>query len=177
MAGSIISWFKSHLPTRQSIAGNRLLKPFAKYILRNDLWRLNRRSVPRGVAVGLFIAPIVPVAHTGVAAMLAVPARANIVISAAVTWLINPLTIPPFYYAAYKIGSALLKADELSPVAVTHQATQGATHWMEWLSAKSGPVALGTLVMATIIAAVGYLLSALLWRLRVAQKWRKRRGR
>jgi uncharacterized protein len=174
----LVARFKSALPTRESIAANRWTRPFAKHLLRPDLWHFNRRSVPRAVAVGLLIAPIVPVAHTVVAALAAVPTRANIVIAAAITWLINPLTIPPFYYAAYKIGAALLKLDSMSPVPnVTHAATGQATHWAEWLVAKSGPLALGTLVMSVVIAAVGYLLSSFVWKLYIARKWRRRHRR
>ncbi len=170
MENRLIAWFRGHLPTRESIASNRWLKPVAHLLMRPDLWHLNRRSVPRAVAVGLFIAPIVPVAHTPIAALLAVPARGNIVITAAVTWLINPFTMPPFYYAAYQIGKFLLKIDELTAVPVTHQAQD----WLSWLSAKSGPTALGTFVLATVIAAIGYLLASLVWRIHIGRKWRAR---
>lgn len=175
MAGA---WLKSHLPTREMIAQNRWTRPFAKYLLRPDLWRFNRRSVPRAVATGLLVAPIIPVAHTFLAALAAVPTRSNIVIAAAVTWLINPLTIPPFYYAAYRIGQALLHLDAVSPVPrISHPATGQATHWAAWLLDKSGPLALGTIVMAVVTAAVGYLVSALLWRWNIARKWRGRSRR
>ena len=170
--------FKAALPTRDSIAANRWTRPFAKHLLRPDLWRFNRRSVPRAVAVGLLIAPVVPVAHTFVAALAAVPTRANIVIAAGITWLINPLTIPPFYYAAYRIGRALLRLDAISPVPrVTHAATGHATQWAAWLVDKSGPLALGTVVMSVVIAAVGYLLSSFLWKLHIARQWRMRAKR
>jgi uncharacterized protein (DUF2062 family) len=178
MKNRVLAWFKGNLPTRKSIAQNRWLKPFAHHLMRPDLWHLNRRSVPRAVALGLFVAPIVPVAHTFVAALLAIPTRANIVIAAAVTWLINPFTMPPFYYGAYLIGSALLKLDELSPVPqASHDPTHKATEWASWLVAKSGPAALGTIVMATIIAALGYMVTALAWRIRIGRKWRTRHNK
>jgi uncharacterized protein (DUF2062 family) len=37
--------------------------------------------------------------------------RANVAIAAAVTLIINPLTIPPLYYAAYRVGSWELHHD------------------------------------------------------------------
>jgi uncharacterized protein len=170
MANRLTVWFQANLPTREKIASNRWLKPVAHLLMRPDLWHLNRRSVPRAVAVGLFIAPIMPVAHTPIAALLAVPARANIVITAAVTWLINPFTMPIFYYEAYQIGKFLLRIDELTAVPVTQQAQS----WLAWLLAKSGPTALGTLVLAVVIAAIGYLVASLLWRIRIGRKWRAR---
>ena len=38
-----------------------------------SLWRMTRRSVPRGVAVGLFVAVIIPFMHTVIAALLGDP--------------------------------------------------------------------------------------------------------
>lgn len=171
----LIGSFKNKLPTRDWVARNRWTRPFSRHLLRPDLWRLNRRSVPRAVAVGLLVAPIIPVAHTMVAALAAVPTRANLVIAAAVTWLINPFTIPPFYYAAYLVGAAMLRLDAMSPVPqVTHRATGQATQWAEWLVAKSGPLALGTLVMSVVIASVGYLVASFAWRWNIGRKWRAR---
>jgi uncharacterized protein (DUF2062 family) len=111
------------------------------------------------VAVGLLVAPIIPFFHTGFAALLAVPVRANIVIAASTTWLINPVTMPAFYYGAYEVGSALLTADPVGALG------------------KAGATALGTVVMAVIWSAVGYLVASFGWRFRIAQKWRARRNR
>ena len=72
---------------------------------------MNRRSVPRGVALGLFVAVLIPVMHTAIAAILAIPTRANVAIAAAFTLVVNPLTIPPLYYAAYRVGSWELHHD------------------------------------------------------------------
>lgn len=149
-------WMKGHLPTRHSLSSNRWTRPFARYLLRPALWRFNRRSVPRAIAVGLLIAPIVPVAHTGVAALVAVPLRANIVIAAAITWLINPLTMPPFYYEAYVLGKALLHADTVGVLDA------------------AGATLLGTLVLSILLAAIGYGVGTLGWRWRMAAKWRRR---
>jgi uncharacterized protein len=178
MLSGFAAWFKAHLPTRDTIAANKWTRPFAKHLLRPDLWRFNRRSVPRAVAVGLFIAPVIPIAHTFVAALFAVPARANIVVAAAVTWLINPFTMAPFYYAAYKIGYFLLNMDSGNAAPkVTHDVAQQATSWLSWLYAKSGPVALGTFVMAVVIAMVGYLVTSIGWTWWTGRKWRARKLR
>ncbi len=166
----LVGWFKSHLPTREGISTNRWTRPFAKTLLRPDLWHFNRRSVPRAVALGLFIAPVIPVAHTFVAALLAVPTRANIVVAAGITWLINPFTMPLFYISAYHVGKHLLRVDEIAPTQVAH----GASKWASFIYDKSGPVALGTFVMATIIASIGYLVASFLWRWKIGRDWRKR---
>src|SRR5690348_8621639 len=88
-------WIRRHIPTRETIGEYRLLRPFAPHPSHPSLWRMNRRSVPRAVALGLFVAAIIPVMHTAVAALLAIPARANVAVAALFTLVINPLTIPP----------------------------------------------------------------------------------
>src|SRR5690242_10600286 len=98
-----LSWLTRHIPTRESIHQYRLLRPFASHLSQPALWRMTRRSVPRGVAIGLFVGVIIPFMHTLIAAVFAIPLRANVAVAAAVTLVINPLTIPPLYYAAYRI--------------------------------------------------------------------------
>src|SRR5438045_1495997 len=99
----IAAFVRRHVPTQESIQHNRMLRPFARQLSRPNLWQMNHRSVPRAVAIGLGIGVIVPFMHMVLAALLAIPARANIAIAAAVTLVVNPLTIPPIYYAAYRI--------------------------------------------------------------------------
>ena len=106
-----LHWLTRHIPTRETVHRYRLLRPFAPHLTHSSLWRMNRRSVPRGVALGLFVAVIIPVMHTAIAAVLAIPARANVAVAALFTLVVNPLTIPPLYYAAYRIGSWELHHD------------------------------------------------------------------
>ena len=82
-----------------------MLRPFARRLSEPVLWRMTHRSVPRGVALGLGIGVIIPFMHTFIAAVLAIPLRANVAMAAAFTLVVNPITIPPMYYAAYRIGS------------------------------------------------------------------------
>jgi uncharacterized protein (DUF2062 family) len=177
LATSITGWFRGHIPTRESIGANRWLAPFAHRLLKPDIWHFNRRSVPRAVALGLFVAPIIPVAHTLVAALLALPVRANIVIALMITLVINPVTIPPFYYAAFQVGRVLLRLDHATPGRVIMPPVHTANHWLAWVLHVTGPAALGTLVLATLAASSGYFISAWIWRFRIARKWRGRHGR
>src|SRR3982750_4704901 len=106
-----MNWLKRHIPTRETIHRYRILRPFAAPLSDPALWRMTRRSVPRAVALGLGVGVIIPVMHLFIAALLAIPLRANVAIAAACTLVINPLTIPPIYYAAYRIGSWELHHD------------------------------------------------------------------
>ena len=77
-----------------------------------ELWRFTRRSVPRGVALGLFSAFIIPVGQIFLAAFLAWPARANVPLAAAVTFVIMTMI-----YLSPTLPSPLLaqKANQEGP--------------------------------------------------------------
>jgi uncharacterized protein (DUF2062 family) len=140
------------------------------------LWRLTNRSVPRGVALGLGIGVIIPVMHIFVAALLAIPLRANVAIAAACTLIINPLTIPPMYYAAYRIGSWELHHDSVVLNPGTAQQVSGELgRLLFWIHEASGSIALGIVTIAAAAAILGYGLAAVIWRVWVTSKWRARR--
>ena len=137
---------------------------------------MTRRSVPRGVALGLFVAVIIPVMHTAIAAVLAIPARANVAVAAAFTLVINPLTIPPLYYAAYRIGSWELHHDAtlVNPAAAERFSSE-LSRLLFWVHQASGSIALGVLTIAAGAAILGYALSALVWRFWLNSRRRQRR--
>jgi uncharacterized protein (DUF2062 family) len=169
-------WLKRHIPTRETIDSYRLLRPFARRLRRPDLLHLNHRSVPRGVALGLGVGIVIPFMHIVLAALLAIPARANVMLAAAMTLVVNPLTIPPMYYAAYHIGRWELRHDAIDP-AGAKEASSELARLLFWLHHASGPIALGILTLASGAALIGYAVSAIGWRLWVARKWRRRRRR
>ena len=169
------NWIRRHIPTRETIHHYRLLRPFAPYLSRGSLWRLNRRSVPRGVAVGLFVAVIIPFMHTIVAALVAIPARANVAVAALLTLVVNPLTIPLMYFAAFKIGSWELHHDATFVNPADAERVSGElSRMLFWVHHASGSIAVGILTLATSIAIVGYFASSVSWRLWTARRWRRR---
>jgi uncharacterized protein (DUF2062 family) len=171
-----MNWFKRHIPTRESIQHNRLLRPFARQLSQPALWHMTHRSVPRAVALGLGIGVIIPFFHTVIAAILAIPLRANVAIAAAFTLVVNPLTIPPMYYAAYRLGSWELHHDASLINPTTAVRVSGELgRFLFWIHEASGPIALGILTNSASAAAVGYLAAALVWRSWLESKWRARR--
>ena len=173
--GRVASWLKSHVPTRETIADNRLLRPFAKQITRPNLWHMNHRSVPRAVALGLGVGVIIPFMHMVVAALLAVPVRANIAIAAATTLVVNPLTIPPMYWLALQIGRWELSRGANIDAAAAAQVSGELAKFLFLVKHESGPVALGILTISVSAAAIGYVASAFFWRRWVTSKYRARR--
>jgi len=168
-------WITSQLPRRETVGNVWLLRPFAHQLSQPNLWHLNNRSVPRAVAIGLGVGIIIPFMHMVLAALVAIPARANVGLAAACTLVVNPLTIPPMYYAAYKIGRWELREETIvDPTSAAHISGE-LSRMLFWVHEASGPIAIGIVTMALAAAAVGYVISAVLWRLWVASKWRERR--
>lgn len=169
-------WLTRHVPTRDTIHHYRLLRPFSRHLSHPSLWRMNRRSVPRGVAIGLVIAVIIPFMHTVIAALLAIPARANVAIAALFTLVVNPITIPPLYYAAYRIGSWELHHDQtlLNPAAAERFSSE-LSRLLFWIHQASGSIAVGVLTIAAGAALFGYLAASLVWGFWSRIRWRRRR--
>ena len=79
------------VPTREQLEKNRLVRPLAR---RSELLRFTRRSVPRGVSVGLLVGifAMIPGIQIVGAALLCMPFRANVPLAVAMTFLSNPAT-------------------------------------------------------------------------------------
>jgi uncharacterized protein (DUF2062 family) len=168
-------WLTRHIPTRETVHHYRMLRPFARHLSHSSLWRFTRRSVPRGVAVGLFVAVIIPFMHTVIAALLAIPTKANVAVAAVFTLLVNPLTIPPMYYAAYRIGSWELHHDStlVNPAAAERFSSE-LSRLLFWIHQASGPIALGVLTIAVAASAFGYFMSSFAWRWWTRSRWQQR---
>lgn len=120
---------------------------------------------------------IIPFMHVAIAAILAIPARANVVISALVPLLLTPF-YPPLYYAAYHVGRWELRHDRgVVDAATAQQVTGELQRVLFWLHHASGSIAIGILTLAIAIAVTGYVLAAVLWRWLLANKWRRRQSR
>ena len=169
-------WITRHIPTRETVHHYRLLRPFAAHLSHPSLWRMTRRSVPRGVAIGLGVAVIIPFMHTVIAALVAIPARANVAIAAIFTLVVNPLTIPPLYYAAYRIGSWELHHDSaiVDPADVERFSSE-LSRLLFWIHQASGSIAVGVLTIAAGLALFGYFAASLIWRFWSRSRWRQRR--
>ena len=175
-ASGRMRWLTRHIPTRDTIHEYRLLRPFAGHLTHPSLWRMSRRSVPRGVAVGLFVAIIMPFMHTVIAALLAIPTRANVAVAAVITLVVNPLTMGPMYYAAYHIGAWELHHDgQLVDQNAAAQLSGELSRLLFWLHHASGAIAVGILTMAVLASALGYLAASLVWGFWSRTKWRQRR--
>ena len=167
------------MPTREQMEANRFIRPFAHRVLRSELWRFTRRSVPRGVALGLLVGIIVPFAQILFAALLSAPVRANVPLAALTTFVTNPATTPAIWVAAYWVGSLLLRIDAATVVAPVNTAIERTDlqRALEWLTGATLVTAFGLVVIAVVSAALSYLVSVWVWRWMTARKWARRRAR
>lgn len=171
-----LRWIRANLPTRESMEANRFLRPVAHRVLAPELWRFTRRSVPRGVALGMFTGILIPLGQIPASAVLALPLRANVPAAALTTFFTNPITTPLLFILYYKVGAWLLHIDRVVPGDPIGNAVAAPPGWLEWLVAEVGPAtALGMVVCSVVGAVLGYAIAALGWRAWIAAKW-KRRG-
>src|SRR5436190_611337 len=174
MLARFASWTQRNMPTREQMERSRWIRPFAGRVLRSELWRFTRRSVPRGVALGMLVGIIVPVAQILFAALLCLTVRANVPVAALTTFVTNPFTTPLIWAFSYEIGSYLLRFDAMmynNPIDSFFEITD---FWsmLGWLTAQGKVLALGLFVVATIAAAVSYLATGFAWRWWIARKRR-----
>lgn len=167
------AWGKRNMPTRDQMARSRWVP---KSVLRSELWRFTRRSVPRAVALGLLVGILLPFAQIIFAAILSLPSRANVPIAALTTFVTNPLTTPLIWAASYQVGNALLHIDDRAGGALDRLfALTDLWSAMQWLTSEGKSLALGLVIVAVISASVGYLLSGVVWRWWIGHKRRATR--
>ncbi len=174
MVERIGRWVARNAPKREDMAKNRWTRPFAK---RSDLWRFTRRSVPRGVAIGLLVGIFLMIPGIQIigAAIMCVPLRGNIPIAAAMTFLSNPATTPFILLMSIMIGNRLGFRADLEAFQSLYRRHAGIDEWFAWLASDAAPSLLsGLLIIATAAAALGYLVSLFAWRWWTGHKWRRR---
>lgn len=172
------SWCAKNLPTRESMEQVRWLRPVAHVVLRSDLWRFHRRSVPRGVALGLIVGIflMIPGLQMVGAVLVSLPFRANIPLAVGMTFLSNPLTTPFILLASLGVGNKLLglHADVATFMALLHEESS-LRDYMNWLFSDAAPALVGGLTVISLVAGViGYVVAACLWQWWIRHKWRHR---
>ncbi len=164
------AWGKRNMPTRDQMARSRWVP---KSVLRSELWRFTRRSVPRAVALGLLVGILLPFAQIIFAAILSLPSRANVPIAAVTTFITNPFTTPFIWAASYQVGNAFLHIDNRAGGAIDRLfALTDMWSAIEWLTSEGKALALGLVIVAVISASLGYLLSGVGWRWWIGHKRR-----
>lgn len=100
---------KQYLPDPEWIKRQRSLRFMGSWIHDPNIWHLTRHSVAKAAFIGLFVAFIPIPIQMFIAAALAVVFRANMAICLIGVWTTNPITMAPIFYAAYRVGAAVLR--------------------------------------------------------------------
>ncbi len=134
------------------------------------VWSMNRRSVTKAFAIGLFCTWIPFPLQTVMAALLAVYYRAYLPLSVALVFITNPITIPPMFYFAYRLGSLLL--------GIEPQDVPMDLSW-EWLTTTLAhiwqPLLFGCLILGILSSAIGYFVINTIWKKNTKKRWQERR--
>lgn len=152
-------------PGKDEILASPWMAPVRPHLQDDRLWHLERQSVARGVAAGLFMGLLLPVAQIVFAVVASVMVRGNVPVSAACTLVTNPLTVPPIYYAAYQLGERMLP-ETLDLTWLMSDATHWLGQSLNWAITHGTPLMTGLLMLATAGAALGFACVHLLWRQR-----------
>jgi len=162
-------FLKRYSPSPKAIRENKVLSVLGEDLHRPSLWILNRSSVARAFAIGLFCTWIPFPLQTVIAALLAIYYRAHLPLSVALVFITNPITIPPMFYFAYKLGSVMLGM-ELQVVEMDLS-----WHWFTSILGQIWqPLLFGCLILAIVSSAVGYFTINTLWRKGVRNRWKER---
>lgn len=164
-------FLKKHMPDAHQLHSRcNLLGVLGDHLHRPSLWHLNRRSVAKAFAIGLFCTWLPFPFQTVIAAVLAVMLCANLPLSVVLVFVSNPITIPPMFYFAYRLGSMIL-GREIEPMNFEFS--------MEWLGTiietSWQPLILGSMILAVISSIIGYVFVRVVWRMHIIQRWQSRK--
>ena len=132
----------------------------------------NRHSVSVAFFVGFFCC-FLPIPFQMIPGIfLCLWLKANVPISIALIWISNPFTMPPMFYATYKVGTWILnEPNRVSTIELS----------FEWLYQQFAlvwqPLLLGSLITGITLGTLAFITSRLYWRWRVSRNWRERKRR
>jgi uncharacterized protein (DUF2062 family) len=163
---------KSIMPSAARIREIKSLHSLGDWIYEPNLWHLNRYSASMAFFVGLFVAFIPIPGQMPVAALVAMLMRCNLPLSVCLVWITNPVTMPPLFFMAYRVGALLLD------VPVSQMEFELSFAWLgSQLAHIWQPFLLGCLVCGLFFGCLGYFIISLLWRWRVSVQWKQRKRR
>jgi uncharacterized protein (DUF2062 family) len=141
--------------TKQS---NGKIKDFiSKYKIPREYLSINRKSISRGVFIGLFWG-FVPMPMQMLAVLAITPfIKFNVPIAITMVWLSNPLTMPFMYYMEYETGNFLLRNESLNNIELT----------LDWFSNNWDkiitPLYVGTIPYSLGVSGIIYFIINKLW--------------
>ena len=172
---------KRLMPTQDSMRRNRWLRWIGPALHHPRLWHMSRRGIALGMAIGVFFGLLIPIAQIPLSVGAAVLLRANVPTAAVSTLVSNPATYGPLYYAAWRLGKAVLGQeigdDDTPPVTAPQAQPDNGRGWIRktWdsVTALGKPLLLGMALMATTVGLATYVIAN--WVLVLKIRWERRR--
>lgn len=156
-------------PRSETVRKHWALKPFSRFFGDPRLWSLQRRTVTPAFGAGLAICFLPLPIHIPLAALVAIFCRIHIPTIMLALLTVNPLTIVPAYYLAYKVGVIVTGAPEGD--------FNFAMSW-DWVQNGLGPMwkpfLVGCGLTGALCGLLGYALLDVLWRYNVRKRYRTR---
>ena len=104
---------------KKSQANNKIKDFINKYKIPREYLSVNRKSISRGIFIGLFWG-FIPMPMQMLAVLAITPfIKFNVPIAITIVWLSNPITMPFMYYMEYQTGNFLLGNGSLDNIELT----------------------------------------------------------
>ncbi|MDC9715374.1 MAG: DUF2062 domain-containing protein [Gammaproteobacteria bacterium] len=158
---------KRYSPNANELKNHKSLGWISKHLNNASLWNFNRKSVSKAFAIGLFCA-FIPVPFQ---MLLATPGAiifsANLPVAVALVWITNPITIPPIFYACYKLGAWILD------VSIDQDFVMSLEYVWQVFDTIWQPFLLGCLIVSAVSSVMGYFTIQLIYRLKAYKRLKK----
>ena len=136
------------------------------------LWSLNRRSITTAFGVGVAISFIPLPVHLELVVLAALWWRLNLPVDIVAAYIVNPFTMVPIYFAAYRVGVALLRHHP------RHFEFHLTWNWLEHgLGPAWKPFLLGCLVCGLVCGLGARWALELVWRAATLRRYHSRKER
>jgi uncharacterized protein len=149
------------------------LSIFGERLTDSHLWSLNRHSITAAFGVGIGVSFIPLPVHLLLVVMAAIWWRLNVAVAIAGSYFVNPFTMVPVYYAAYQVGTLVLREH-------LHHRFVFRLSW-NWLEHGLGPTwkpfLVGCLICGVTCGLVGRFVLEIIWREAAMRRYRARRER
>ena len=174
---------KDLLPTPEKILESRSLKLFAPHLADPRLWHFNRHSLNKAVYIGVLSAFFPLPGQMLLALIGSLIFRANVPMALGLTWITNPVTSLPIFYAGYYIGAKILDTPMISLRFIGRMIadfslwalSDGANPFITYKGAVSlAAFCIGLTILAVVTSLICGLAFKAIWRYKTVTSWQKR---
>lgn len=174
---------KNLLPTPEKVLESRSLRLFAPHLVDARLWHFNRHSLNKAVYIGVLSAFFPLPGQMLLALIGALIFRANVPMALGLTWITNPVTTLPIFYAGYYIGASILDVPMISLRLIGRMIadfslwvlSNGDNPFITYRNSVSlSAFCLGLIILAIISSIICGLAFKAIWRYKTITTWQKR---